>query len=74
MAAIPFGPIYLALAVYTLTRSTVTNFFLLSLGTLLAKIFYNAALYPAFFTPMKNIPSPAVSSCPILIQLAPQAI
>lgn len=59
--AVPFGVIYIALAAYTLTRSTINNFLLVSVITALAKLVYNLVLYPDFFTPIKHIPTPAVS-------------
>ncbi|KAL4895192.1 cytochrome P450 [Aspergillus ambiguus] len=59
MAGIPFGAIYVALAAYTLSRSTIANFFLVSVLVAFAKFVYNMALYPAFFTPLKHLPSPS---------------
>jgi cytochrome P450 len=60
--AVPFGVIYIALAAYTLTRSTINNFLLVSVITALAKLVYNMVLYPDFFTPIKHIPTPATRS------------
>lgn len=62
MVQIPFGPIYLALATYTLVRSTVGNFLLVSVFTLFAKILYNGFLYPNFLSPLRDIPTPAKRS------------
>ena len=61
MAVIPWSLIHLAIAGYAYFQSTFTAFFILSAVTVLLRIFYRVALYPVYFTPLKQIPTPAVS-------------
>ncbi|OOF99045.1 hypothetical protein ASPCADRAFT_504551 [Aspergillus carbonarius ITEM 5010] len=59
MAVIPWSLIHLAIAGYAYFQSTFTAFFILSAVTVLLRIFYRVALYPVYFTPLKQIPTPA---------------
>ncbi|KAA8644302.1 hypothetical protein EYZ11_008339 [Aspergillus tanneri] len=58
MAGLPWPIVYFGIAAYTITRSTVAMFFLLSIIATVAKVLYSVALYPKFFTPLKHIPTP----------------
>jgi hypothetical protein len=61
MAGLPWATVYVVIAGYSIVKSTLGNFFLLSVVASLLKVFYNMVLYPDFFTPIMKIPSPAVS-------------
>ncbi|PWY91980.1 cytochrome P450 [Aspergillus sclerotioniger CBS 115572] len=62
MAVIPWNLIHLAIAGYTYFRSTFTVFAILSAITILLRLFYRVALYPVYFTPLKQIPTPSSRS------------
>lgn len=66
--ASPWGIIYLSAAAlvwrnpdYAVTDSRIVTLVLLFTAISLWRAFYRLTLYPAIFTPLKNIPSPKVS-------------
>ncbi|PLB55569.1 cytochrome P450 [Aspergillus steynii IBT 23096] len=59
MAGPPWSTVYVGIAAYTITRSTVGMFFLLSFVATVAKIVYKLTLYPAYFSSVGHIPSPS---------------
>lgn len=62
MIQIPLSAVYIALAAYAYYFSSLSQFFLLSFVATILKAFYGVVLYPQFFTPLKQIPTPPVST------------
>ncbi|KAE8354510.1 cytochrome P450 [Aspergillus coremiiformis] len=62
MARLPWITVYIGIAGYVIAKSTFSSFLLLSIVASLLKLFYNLVLYPDFFTPIKNLPSPTKRS------------
>ncbi|KAK1146295.1 hypothetical protein N8T08_003082 [Aspergillus melleus] len=58
MAGLPWSTAYIGIAAYTITRSTVGMFFLLSFVATVAKLFYKLVLYPEYFSSIGHIPTP----------------
>ncbi|KAE8151190.1 cytochrome P450 [Aspergillus avenaceus] len=58
MARPPWAAVYVGIAAYAMTKSTLGGFIGWSIVATLLKFFYNMALYPDFFTPLKSIPAP----------------
>lgn len=61
MAGLPWSTVYIGIAAYAITRSTVGMFFLLSIVATVAKLLYKLTLYPAYFSSIGHIPTPPVS-------------
>jgi len=63
-----FGVLYLGVAAglyfkpeYAVYNSRIATIVILSLIVTVSKLIYQLFLYPSFFTPIKHIPTPAVS-------------
>ncbi|PLN81741.1 putative cytochrome P450 monooxygenase [Aspergillus taichungensis] len=58
MIEIPLSAVYVALAAYAYYFSSLSQFLLLSFAATILKTFYSTVLYPEYFTPLKQIPTP----------------
>lgn len=66
---IHFGFVYLGIAALVryypdarLFESSVLSFFCLALAATGLRVVYDLSLYPNFFTPLRHLPTPAVSA------------
>lgn len=62
MIEIPLSAVYVVLAAYAYYFSSLSQFFLLSFAATILKTFYSTVLYPVYFTPLKQVPTPPVST------------
>ena len=62
MIEIPLSAVYVVLAAYAYYFSSLSQFFLLSFAATILKTFYSTVLYPEYFTPLKQVPTPPVST------------
>ncbi|PWY78343.1 cytochrome P450 monooxygenase [Aspergillus heteromorphus CBS 117.55] len=62
MAEIPWKTLHASIAAYCFYRSTFPNFLALSAITIVLRFSYAVVLYPVYFSPLKNVPTPTARS------------
>ncbi|KAL4753908.1 hypothetical protein BDW72DRAFT_201139 [Aspergillus terricola var. indicus] len=62
MALIPWGMLYVSVAGYSVLTSNLFTFFVLATALTALRIIYASFLYPEYLTPIKHIPTPALTA------------